>query len=375
MQSLNKIQLACAGAGKTYNIAKNILSLTNHKKILVITYTNRGIEAIKAEIEKQNFGLIPSYVEIKSWYSFLLSELIKPFQVLQFNKINNIRGLDFNNMYGVDFTSISDPNYYITKNNDMKARYIAKLATKMIAIFPIIIERIENYCSHIYFDEIQDFAGEDIDILEAFFNSKISVYCVGDNKQATFSTHTSRSKIKKGKQIFKYLYTNKNRLNISIAISNESRRMIPELASFANLIYPLNPIIGIQNSSVKNMGVYLIMKDDILTYKNFFNPVLLKYDIKIDTLGLPAINYGESKGMTFERTIIYPNKVFTDTLKHIDTNRLKAPEKYYIAVTRAKFSIAIVVNKLFENSAFRKIKLNVGDTIISACKYNFIDND
>jgi len=51
MQSKNNIHLACAGAGKTYNIAKDILSLHSHKKILVVTYTNRGIESLINEIE------------------------------------------------------------------------------------------------------------------------------------------------------------------------------------------------------------------------------------------------------------------------------------------------------------------------------------
>jgi len=272
-------------------------------------------------------------------------------------------------MYGPDYTKLSNQFYYITPNRDIKARYIAKLTRNMLKDYPEIMNRIENFCSHIYFDEIQDFAGEDIDLIEEFFMSNISVYCVGDNKQATFSTHSSNSKKKKGKEIFKYFYKNKDKFSLNIDTSNISRRMIPELAFFANLVYPNNPIIGIQKGTVENMGVYLILKKDVKIYVNYFKPTILRFNKTIDTLDFQAINFGESKGMTFNRTMIFPNKTFINSLNKLKQKPLKAPEKYFIAVTRAKYSEAIVVDKLLENSIFSKVELIIGNTIINASKY------
>ena len=46
--------------------------------------------------------------------------------------------------------------------------------------------------SHIYIDEIQDLAGEDIEILNLLFNSKIQIQCVGDVKQSTYTTYNAK---------------------------------------------------------------------------------------------------------------------------------------------------------------------------------------
>ena len=55
------------------------------------------------------------------------------------------------------------------------------------------------------------------------------------------------------------------------------------------------------------------------------------------------MNFGESKGLTFERALIYPTKPILEWLKD---NALDIPPtsrcKFYVAITRAKYSVAIV---------------------------------
>lgn len=48
--------------------------------------------------------------------------------------------------------------------------------------------------------------------------------------------------------------------------------------------------------------------------------------------------------MTFERVLIYPNGPFKDFL--LKGKALKTPQKYYVAATRAKYSIAFVMDIL-----------------------------
>jgi len=61
-------------------------------------------------------------------------------------------------------------------------------------------------------------------------------------------------------------------------------------------------------------------------------------------MGLPAINFGASKGRTYERVLIFPTKPMLDYLARSDISKLKDRSKFYVAVTRAKYSVAFVTD-------------------------------
>lgn len=48
---------------------------------------------------------------------------------------------------------------------------------------------------------------------------------------------------------------------------------------------------------------------------------------------------------------------------------MASPEKYYVAVTRAKYSNAIVVDKLFGAAGFEKCTIKLGDQEIEAERF------
>ena len=55
------------------------------------------------------------------------------------------------------------------------------------------------------------------------------------------------------------------------------------------------------------------------------------------------MNFGESKGLTFERVLIFPHKagqkwLSTGQLTHVE----KSAEKMYVGVSRAQYSVAFV---------------------------------
>ena len=78
----NSVVFAAAGNGKTYSICKEAIALAANstKYIYLVTYTNEGVRSLEREYKKQNFGILDSNVVITTWYSFLLSELIRPYQ-------------------------------------------------------------------------------------------------------------------------------------------------------------------------------------------------------------------------------------------------------------------------------------------------------
>jgi DNA helicase-2/ATP-dependent DNA helicase PcrA len=85
----------------------------------------------------------------------------------------------------------------------------------------------------------------------------------------------------------------------------------------------------------------------------------------------PAYNFGESKGLTFDRVLIYPTKSFIEYLKKAEkpNDELQSdpkkevikeelpPEtkaKYYAAVTRAKYSVTFVCSEDLSKYGMKK---------------------
>jgi superfamily I DNA/RNA helicase len=191
---LDKVIMAAAGSGKTYKICEHAKKnqKDNKKKILLVTYTNKGVEAIKIEYRKQNQGIIDKNIVIQSWYQFILAELIKPYQSYIVDGVNYIEGLDFSNMYGiVNYKSIGTKERYLSGRN-IKANFASEMSIQAnTKSNGKVINRLEQIYSHIYIDEVQDMTGYDLEIFDMFFESSINITLVGDYKQATYCTHNS----------------------------------------------------------------------------------------------------------------------------------------------------------------------------------------
>ena len=376
MQSKNKIIMACAGSGKTWGICQDALGISfQTKKALMVSFTNKGVESLKREYEKQNVGVIDKHLKILTWYQFLLKELIKPYQSYFLKEINRIRSFDFTNMYGIkDFSKKNTLSYFLNKNSDVKANKASEFAVYLNEKSNgSVIKRLEEIYSHIYIDELQDLTGRDIELLELLLKSNIRVYCVGDYKQSTLKTHNSKANKKKsGEHIFKYLETLEDSHNLEIMKSNKSKRFIQEIADFANLVYPEDPIISIKEGSHDYMGVYQVKEKDIDDYISFFQPNVLRFDKRTATSGYAALNFGVSKGMTMERVVIFPNGPLIKFLK--DTNKkLSSPHKYFVGVTRAKYSLVFVVKELISNRYFKDEIIDLRDKQIEVKKFNLND--
>ena len=206
-----------------------------------------------------------------------------------------------------------------------------------------IIGRLSEIYSNIYFDEVQDLAGYDIDLLKLLLDSDISITCCGDNKQATFSTHNAKkNKNQTGKNIWQFF----NGLdNVEIEKNLASRRFNQDICCFANMLFPIgDPITTIMNEKTEHDGVFLIDQNDVDAYYNQFRPQVLRYDVKTIIEKYHAVNFGACKGETFDRVLIYANGPLTNFV--MKGTALNAPEKYYVGVTRPRYSIAIVLKTM-----------------------------
>lgn len=56
-----------------------------------------------------------------------------------------------------------------------------------------------------------------------------------------------------------------------------------------------------------------------------------------------AINMGESKGLTYDRVLIYPTGTMKNWMKDRSKNlQPKTRSQFYVAITRARYSVGIV---------------------------------
>ena len=374
MPSKNTIRMSAAGAGKTWGICHDALAVVASplftKRVLITTFTNKGVETIQSEIRKQNQGVLNPRIVIYSWYQFLLYELIRPYQT-SIAEINEIKSFDFSDMFNkINYHAKGQKSRYITSRGNVRANEASELVLQLNAISNgRVIKRMEKVYSNVFVDEIQDMAGSDLDIISLLLESSIITVCVGDNKQATYRTHnTQRHKNQPGKNIWEYFSCACKSGKAEIENNLVSRRFNEQICHFANRLYSNeNNITTVMRERTGHDGVFLILHDDVPYYYAVFSPVVMKYDKRTETDCFDSFNFGQCKGVTFERVLIYPNGPLSD---YINTGKqLKSQQKYYVAVTRPKYSIAIVVDAFPTSDQFTYENIRCGDREIRAMRY------
>ena len=369
----NIIKISAAGSGKTYDICRDALNVVSSesKKVLIVTYTNRGENAVETEIRKQNKGVLHPQIAIKTWYQFLLSDTIKPYQryISVRGFFNVLKGIDYSQTFGtVNYRRKGTRARYITRAGNVLSNQASELACFLDEKSNgKIVGRLREIYSNIYFDEVQDLAGYDIELLKLLLDSDISVTCCGDNKQATFSTHNAKkNKNQTGKNIWQF-FAGLN--NVEIEKNLVSRRFNQDICCFANKLFPAgDPITTIMNEKTEHDGVFLISQSDVCAYYNRFRPHVLRYDAKTVIEKYHAVNFGACKGETFDRVLIYPNGPLTNFV--IKGSKLNSPEKYYVGVTRPRYSIAIVLKTVPKIlSGYKQVEIACIKKIVMALQY------
>lgn len=370
----NTAKMSAAGSGKTWDICHNALEAVKNgnKRVLILSFTNRSIESARNEIRKQNEGVLHPQIVVKTWYRFLLSDMIKPYQTsITCGKINHIKSIDFSEQFGqVNRNKAGTYLRYINSGKNVRSNQASELAVLLNQRSGgLCIKRLEEIYSNIYFDEIQDFAGYDIDLLRLLMESKIAITCCGDSKQATFTTHVAKKNKKQtGKNIWLFFRKLEDSGLVQIERKLASRRFNWDICCFANEVYPCgDAITTIMEEVTEHDGVFLINEADVNAYSEYFFPQVLRFDARTKIAG-PCLNFGVCKGETFDRILIYPNRPLNNFI--LKGNPLDHPEKYYVGVTRPKYSIAFVMKKLPARiSGYEEVSISVAGKEIRAMKY------
>ena len=368
----NKLILSAAGSGKTTHLIEKAFE-NREESYLITTYTESNEYEIKKKIIDLK-GCIPNNIKVQTWFSFLMQHGLRPYQSVIDSRLHN-KNIGFfltNKLSGQKFDTSGKPvlfkgrpiywsekeifHHYFTKDfrifSDKLAKFIC--ITNQIST-NAVIERISRIFDNIFVDEVQDLAGYDLELIKLLLSSKSTVILVGDPRQVTYLTnrYPKYEKYAFG-LINKFIQnelSNKVKCEIDTETLNISHRNNQEICNFSAKLFPSLPIPKAcscpecHKLSSDHEGVFLIDPTDVEAYLSKYRPMQLRWSMKSQcNPKYPVKNFGESKGLTFDRILIYPTEDMINWIIEDKTNL--SPEtrsKFYVALTRSRQSSVIVM--------------------------------
>lgn len=357
----NELIIASAGSGKTTKLVEKALEKANAgESVLITTFTEACEQEIRDKLAKETSGYIPTLITIQTWFSFLIKHGAKPYQDCVTDK--DITGLILvNGKSGLRHETKGGKRTYWGEQKNPYEFYFSpngKIYSDKLAKFVVrcnrdtegkVMNRLAQCFDNILIDEVQDLAGYDLEILKLLFDCQTNVLLVGDPRQATYSTNNSPKNARfKQSNILNFFSDNSIRINTDDTSLTVNHRCSEEICEYANNIYPKLPKAITGNNIVTGHdGVFVVEESNAQLYMEEFNPVQLRYSSRTKVNNkYPVFTFGKSKGLTFDRVLIYPTEpIFqwlVDSNNHLaDTSRAGL----YVALTRAKYSACFVLTK------------------------------
>lgn len=344
MPSDNLIVVATAGSGKTTK-AVRLACEDKSKRTALVTYTNNGLDELRTRAYR-SYRHIPSHVDIATWYSFVLKELVRPYRNHLYSERVDTINFERAGLARRRFSK-GCSGYYFSSAHRMWSDRVTDFAVRIIdETSALPLKRLAAIYDRILIDEAQDLAGWDLELIQRLLGTDIEVILVGDNRQTTFSTnHNPKHKKFRGEAIVKLFDLWEKKGLAKLNYSNTSHRCCGEVCDFANRFFPdLPATVSSVKAKTEHDGAFLVKQSDEKLYYTKFEPQTLQYKRSgKERLGSP-LNFGEAKGMTFDRVMIYPHAKLKDFLKSgTMTLSGESKTKSYVAVTRARHSVAFVV--------------------------------
>jgi len=235
--------------------------------------------------------------------------------------------------------------HYIDKNDRLYANRIAKLLIEFDAV-PDVIKRVEKFYDTLCFDEIQDFAANDFNLICSLSKANLDIRLVGDFYQHTFDTSRDGNTQKSLHECFdKYCAKlNKAGFEVDLTSLSNSYRCSPSVCSF------VSKKIGIDILSHRKDEVVVEYVDKVAEIDSIFNndSVVKLFYQKSDSYTGNTANWGNTKGLDhFQDVCVVLNPT---TLKAFDSSTLDklnptTKNKLYVACTRAKGNLYFVPEK------------------------------
>lgn len=343
MPSVNEVIIAAAGSGKTTRIVEAALQADSQKSAIT-SFTLKNVAEIKKKFYETN-GYIPENVTISPWFTFLLRDFVRPYQNFIYSK--RIESLAFVQGKSAPYVPKTDiARYFFSEGKNIYNDKISEFACMCNEKSQgLVIDRLKHLYDHIYVDEIQDLAGYDLELMVLLLDAEIDMTLVGDHRQVTYQTnHSAKNRQYSGVRIIEKFRQWEKQGKFTIQYLTDSYRCNRAICVMADNIYPEFPKTESKNHErTGHDGIFVVHSDKVADYVEQYKPQILRYSRKSKCSGYAAINYGESKGLTFNRVLIFPYGDLRDLLETGDFKKVKgSAAKVYVAITRARYSVAFV---------------------------------
>jgi DNA helicase II / ATP-dependent DNA helicase PcrA len=239
-------------------------------------------------------------------------------------------------------------------DNSAHTCYLAKLAAKIHQVTGgQSVRRLESIYKAIFIDEVQDLVGWDFEVMQAIAESGLNTFeCVGDFRQTMYTTSVVSKKPQKDSDrlaCFREMGFVVEYLNISFrciqAICNLADRLHANDGSYMPTVSQTSIIPA---EFVDHHGVFAVPAARIKEYLALYKPVILRWNRsskKSLCEGHTAYNFGEAKGLGFDRVLVLPTDKHAkflsgDSSAFIDDDLDQARNKLYVGITRGRYSVA-----------------------------------
>lgn len=343
-----EVRLAVAGSGKTQEIATRIKIQDAGVRSLALTFTVNGQNEIYSRISANN----NISHETIGWFTFLVKHIVRPYLPAKFPNINTC-GLCFVDSDGQIPKGRSGWRYYFNDEHQpysTRLGILAKLVLEAAGGAPM--RRLEGIYDQIYIDEFQDLVGNDLVILEALMKSSISVFITGDVRQSVLQTSRSDrlNREYRGVHLVDWCREMEIQRKCKVTQSSETSRFNQRIADFSDQIHDpklnLPKTVSTQTQDTTHDGVFLLDSSEMQAYVNQWNPTILWSRSSQRTLPeAESMTFGRSKGITRDRILIVGTAPIGKWLKSKDLIPPKSASGFYVATTRARFSVAIAMDK------------------------------
>jgi DNA helicase-2/ATP-dependent DNA helicase PcrA len=341
--SASTIIISAAGGGKTTRVVEQALGAALGTTAL-LTYTRNNVKEIEQKIYERR-RCVPASVEVQSWFTFLLREMARPYRAVM--HASRVEGIFWVEGKSDRFAPQSDVTRHYFQDgrriySDKIAKFVCECEKRSSGA---VLRRLKDRFAHIIVDEVQDMAGYDLDLIELMLKAGVPLTLVGDFRQATFATnHSSKNKAFAGASIVAKFEAWKRAGLVTIGYEQHTHRCNQPIADLGDGFFPLAPKTISRNATLTGHdGIFLVASGDVPAYALRFTPQVLRYSAATKCDGHRALNFGEAKGMTFERVLIFPHGKARDWIKTGQISHVeKTLSKMYVGVTRARYSVAFV---------------------------------
>lgn len=373
----NELWIAGAGSGKTHKIiTESIEVIKNGGRVLVVTYTTNNQAELRARFFEEYRAHTEKFV-VKGLFSFYLEDMIRPYQGNFFaDRLTNIFFTERNPhlIPGSVYTQKGraekledgsiNPLHYLTSCKTMAySGLLAKLATRIAKKSKSApAKRLRDIYQKVFFDEVQDLVGWDYEVISSINKfMPNSICCVGDFRQTIYTTTFGHKEPETPQQKIDYFVKKLKFKNNSMP---KNRRCIQEICDLSDTVHSgmydktISDVTSIPNEFSDHCGIFIVKVSQIDSYLIAFQPKILRWSATTGKKYLPnnvaCHTFGSCKGLGFDRVLIILSDKHLKFINGDNTafDRDKTEEsrnKLYVAITRARYSLAFLVEDKLVN--------------------------